>query len=193
MFVSADCSGRCECVKRGIVKCDDLCLQPVVKCMPGSKMVKYKKPVHNSNCSCDSVTCVKANGMCNFKQTCKLKDNKVVQNVGCYSEWIAPMNESKLLFNDRSSIVWDKKPGVGFHNYSCNLVCRCAKAAQASGYRYISIRFWGLCMASNEMGRATEKSERCAKIDGSYQRCGGDSECVGEAHGDYVYMISTFK
>ena len=59
-FISADCTGSCQCHPGGSISCVSLCPPVQVRCAADEEKIKLARKVPNSNCTCPRWQCVKS-------------------------------------------------------------------------------------------------------------------------------------
>ena len=58
-FISADCSGYCQCSPSGGFGCVSLCPPTFIRCAPDEEKIKRSRKIPNSNCTCPDWKCEK--------------------------------------------------------------------------------------------------------------------------------------
>ncbi|EDO41073.1 predicted protein [Nematostella vectensis] len=116
--------------------------------------------------------------------------------VGCFLDNGKKKGFPEMLFQDRNErgkkyggelIDWKR-----WDEYVARLVCRCAKAAKAKGYRFFAIQFFGECYSGPNMENPFTPRSRSKKCyTNGYKRCDSmdDAPCVGGSFRDFVYQL----
>jgi len=116
--------------------------------------------------------------------------------LGCYKDKHTKGHRPlpHLLFTDRNprSYKSSAKRRIDWENldtYMEDVVCRCAEQANAQGYMFFGLQFYGECWASKEFTFNIDgMGEGCMSSD--YEPCTFSSRlCVGEEFSLFVYNV----